>query len=502
MTAGAPTMYDAVERVERYLNRNFTYSEKPPRGPVPAQRVPVPGQVRLLPAVLGRDGADAADGRHPRSRGGRLRARLAQPRHRRVPRARPRRALVGGGLLQRDRLGHVRPDARRRAGGGPGGRPQPAPARRRDQQLARARVAAPELRRLGGVGRPRTGRRRSGGCSCRCVLAARRCARAGGYAARAALAPAELAEAQLAELRRALARLGWDVPAKTTLLGLERRLGRAAGLAGGATRPGAAGVTATTRAPRVAPALRERRALRRDLTARPGLRGRWSGWPILPGAAAAGGLTRPHLCGSKEVRPTTEGMNPESPRSSASVSNLIAGVLGGLVVLVIGAILIATDVIDTGDTTRGWCEQAPISQPATDPGATAVGQDRPGHLPRGGRGVVFIQAEGVSGGETPVRRAAAGHGHRLRLRGRRGRHDHHQRARRRRRLEGDGRLRGGRRGDRRRGQGRRRRHRHRGPQDRPRGARPDRAPAGRLVEGSRWATRSWRSATRSASSAR
>ena len=29
VTAGAPTMYDAVERVQRYLNKNFSYSEKP-----------------------------------------------------------------------------------------------------------------------------------------------------------------------------------------------------------------------------------------------------------------------------------------------------------------------------------------------------------------------------------------------------------------------------------------------------------------------------------------
>ena len=34
------------------------------------------------------------------------------------------------------------------------------------------------------------------------------------------------------------------------------------------------------------------------------------------------------------------------------LSNILAGVLGGLIVLVIGAVLIATDVIDTGDTRR------------------------------------------------------------------------------------------------------------------------------------------------------
>ena len=34
---------------------------------------------------------------------------------------------------------------------------------------------------------------------------------------------------QLSELRRGLLRLGWDLPASTTLLGLEQRLGRFAG---------------------------------------------------------------------------------------------------------------------------------------------------------------------------------------------------------------------------------------------------------------------------------
>ena len=85
-----------------------------------ARPIPLTGScsatARLLPAVLGRDGADAAHGGHPGAGGGRLRAGLLQPRHGRVPRARPRRALVGRGLLQRHRLGDVRPDARRRAG--------------------------------------------------------------------------------------------------------------------------------------------------------------------------------------------------------------------------------------------------------------------------------------------------------------------------------------------------------------------------------------------------
>ena len=75
----------------------------------------------------------------------------------------------------------------------------------------------------------------------------------------------ELADAQLSELRRALERLRWDVPASTTLLGLERRLGRFAG-------PASQAYAALLRAHRYdpgapeGPGLGARRALRRELT--------------------------------------------------------------------------------------------------------------------------------------------------------------------------------------------------------------------------------------------
>jgi transglutaminase-like putative cysteine protease len=88
-----------------------------------------------------------------------------------------------------------------------------------------------------------------------------------------ALTPEQLAEAQLAELRRALARLEWDVPAATTLLGLERRLDRAAGRAAASYAAGLRAHRYDPRAPR-APDARDRRALRRDLSARSGLTGR------------------------------------------------------------------------------------------------------------------------------------------------------------------------------------------------------------------------------------
>ena len=92
--------------------------------------------------------------------------------------------------------------------------------------------------------------------------------------------PRELADAQLVELRRALERLGWDLPGSTTLLTLERRLGRFAGPASGAY----AGALRANRyeplAP-AAPALRDRRGLRRELT-RGSLADRLRGLLVLP----------------------------------------------------------------------------------------------------------------------------------------------------------------------------------------------------------------------------
>jgi S1-C subfamily serine protease len=90
-------------------------------------------------------------------------------------------------------------------------------------------------------------------------------------------------------------------------------------------------------------------------------------------------------------------MNTTKQRLGAS--NLIAGLLGGLVVLVIGAILIETDVIDTGDSTTRVVRQAPISQTATDPAAAQSGKTVQDIYRQEGRGVAFIQSEGVSGGE-------------------------------------------------------------------------------------------------------
>jgi protein-glutamine gamma-glutamyltransferase len=98
-----------------------------------------------------------------------------------------------------------------------------------------------------------------------------------------ALGPAERADVQLRELRGALARLGWDVPVATTLLALERRLGRSAGPASAAY---AGALRANRYDPRepAGPGLGERRAVRRELS-RGSIRDRLRGLLAIPPGA-------------------------------------------------------------------------------------------------------------------------------------------------------------------------------------------------------------------------
>jgi len=76
------------------------------------------------------------------------------------------------------------------------------------------------------------------------------------------------------------------------------------------------------------------------------------------------------------------------------LTNLLAGVVGGLIVLVIGAVLIATDVIDTGDTTT-VVREAPATQP-TAASTGSAGRSVRDIYKQEGRGVVFIQSQGVT----------------------------------------------------------------------------------------------------------
>jgi S1-C subfamily serine protease len=88
-----------------------------------------------------------------------------------------------------------------------------------------------------------------------------------------------------------------------------------------------------------------------------------------------------------------------SERRRHLLASLLSGVLGGLVVLVVGSILIATDVIDTGDTTREVMRQPALSQPAST--GSREGRTVADIYRQEGKGVVFVEARGVSSGDSP-----------------------------------------------------------------------------------------------------
>ena len=140
--------------VNNYLQDGFGYSERP-QPPAPgrraARRLPVRHQGGLLPALLGRDGAAAADGRRAGAGGDRLQPRRLLEAPRRLDRARHRRARVGRGVVRRARLGDLRPDARLDAG---------ALADRRARGGAAADPGLAERRRRGGRRRRRAAARR------------------------------------------------------------------------------------------------------------------------------------------------------------------------------------------------------------------------------------------------------------------------------------------------------------------------------------------------------
>ena len=96
-----------------------------------------------------------------------------------------------------------------------------------------------------------------------------------------ALSPQARSDALLGELPRALRRLGWRVPAGTTLLGLEPRLRRMSGSAA-ARYAAALRHSRYDRAAPEPPGLDERRAVRRELARPQGLRGRLLALIALP----------------------------------------------------------------------------------------------------------------------------------------------------------------------------------------------------------------------------
>ncbi len=289
LTDGQPTSYDAVNAVEDYLRRNYTYNERPPQHRYPLRAFLFKDGRGYCQQFSGDDGADAAHGRDPEPRRGGLQPRHAQPWRRPLHGAGLRCPFLGRGLLQRHRLGRVRPDACRGAAEVAGERSRAAalPARHCEWKAIAApgeRAATSTSRRVAAVGRhelvvgnplvggadragPRVDRRRHRGGHSRDSLPL--------------AAPAAAAEARLRELEAALPRLrSWTVGG-TTLLALEHRFGSAAG-------PAAAGYAAKLRAARYAPldpgqpTAAERRAMRRELTAGLGVRARLRGLLAIP----------------------------------------------------------------------------------------------------------------------------------------------------------------------------------------------------------------------------
>ena len=76
------------------------------------------------------------------------------------------------------------------------------------------------------------------------------------------------------------------------------------------------------------------------------------------------------------------------------LSNILSGVIGGLIVLVIGAVLIATNVIDTGDT-KTVVRQVTTTQPTGDTSGSE-GRTVRQIYEQEGKGVAFITSNGVT----------------------------------------------------------------------------------------------------------
>jgi transglutaminase-like putative cysteine protease len=271
LTAGQPTAYDAVKRVEVYLQDNFTYSERVPTRPVPLMGFlykdrrgycqQFSGAMALMLRMAGIP-ARVAAGFSP----GSFNKDTGEYRVRDLDAHSWVEVWFSG-------IGWVPFD------------PTPArsPAQSQSSALATSAAAADagEVRntRLGVAAQEPAsgggGAGDSGGGTgwVAPVLILLVLVPLGGGAALVGhrvrhvkgLRADELAEVQLSELRRGLLRLGWDLPASTTLLALERRLGRFAGPASEAYAEALRANRYDPRAPH-APALRQRTAVRRELT--------------------------------------------------------------------------------------------------------------------------------------------------------------------------------------------------------------------------------------------
>jgi protein-glutamine gamma-glutamyltransferase len=288
LTAGAPTAYDAVARIERYLQRRYTYDENPPRRNLPLAAFLLrdrigycqqfSGAMALMLRMLGipsRVAAGFTPGSY-NSDTGEFRVRDLDA-HSWVE-----VFITGIGWVTFDPTPPAAPAETQSSGLealGSAGRQAGDVSTSRGQGSSSGQ----------GPGVAGGGNSDGGTPGWWVLLLALVLATLGAgawlgmrrLARRRPLTDAEAAEAQLQELESALRRLGWTVPGGTTLSGIERRLARLAG-------PDAAGYAARLRAHRYEarppdpPDRLARRALRGALAAAAGRYGRLRALMAIP----------------------------------------------------------------------------------------------------------------------------------------------------------------------------------------------------------------------------
>ena len=327
---GQPTAYDAVKRSSAPAARLRLQRARRPRGRS-RSTASCSGTGAATAAVLRRDGADAAHVGHPRSRGGRLLARLStrtpassasatstptRGSRSRSPasagsRSTPRRPCTGRVAVERAR--HGAPPPRTRRGSAPRRR-RPSAAAIRPARQRRGRRASPLLVGLIVV-----------------LLAASRAHRARPRSAGCGGRPRAVADAPLAELRRRSTGSTRRCPPRPRCSAWSGGSRSAAGPASGGLRRGVARAPLRPSHPGGAD-LADRRDVRRELARqrrRPpgGLVTLPQVGPRIVGITSPGSAVRA-LFSDSSCLSTLGHMN-------TPIANVLSGLLGGLVVLVI-----------------------------------------------------------------------------------------------------------------------------------------------------------------------